>query len=754
MKFRLFALVAILTACAHAAGTVQQSLQALGTTGNYALTFYWTGDATNGTVPVTVAQGLPTSSQGYRILQIETIPGSPAPTAGYSVQILDSFGGDMMGGAVSGLSASAVQFFSATSATPPIVGSFSLQISGNSVAGAQGRVVVYFGPTTLVNATAGAPGPQGPKGDPGPPGPPSGGLQASAYAWTQTPGGTLSAGVSASVTLTPCPAGVSGSATSLPVYISGGVGTAESVVISGGTCTSGASSGTIVFTPANNHSGAWTVGSATAGIEEAFQVLKAAGKGGVIQLGAGVFNLCGKVTVDADGITIVGAGSTGTGPIYSGVGSGGVLTGYGAQGTLIQPCAANQTLFYVPNGYGYDSGPAKLSMWNIGFSNNGLAGITAINLVRDSAGIFENLNFLGTTNTFYAIVADRVWGTEIHHVMSTGTAVGLFGSTVDSVGDSFSFGYGYVNISDWKYVGATVPNTPIIHFVRCGGCRITDSHFIDVWLNLQGVAIKVSNDSQGCSIQNVFIEGFKTGVWAAATSVGSTAAAPNTLLVSNSQFDCAWGTGCDTIAWDQVLIDPGAIEVTVQGSAFSSPTHSGHAVRMGGTAPGIGNTVAKLLGNSFALTTPAAEVWFQGPSGGGALIANNTFGVNAGGSAMFFSGAGTIPNVVVTGNSFVGSDDGPIVVAAGTTLSPSYVANNFCATDSINTCNGDYAPKIAGTTPTITAASLPPCNSTYAGSRAVVSDSSTAIWGATITGGGSNKVGAFCNGTSWTVYAK
>lgn len=37
------------------------------------------------------------------------------------------------------------------------------------------------------------------------------------------------------------------------------------------------------------------------------------------------------------------------------------------------------------------------------------------------------------------------------------------------------------------------------------------------------------------------------------------------------------------------------------------------------------------------------------------------------------------------------------------------------------------------------------------GQLAVVSDSTTATWGATITGGGANMVLAFCNGTNWKV---
>lgn len=48
---------------------------------------------------------------------------------------------------------------------------------------------------------------------------------------------------------------------------------------------------------------------------------------------------------------------------------------------------------------------------------------------------------------------------------------------------------------------------------------------------------------------------------------------------------------------------------------------------------------------------------------------------------------------------------------------------------------------------------LPTCNSTYEGSHAAISDSTTATWGATIAGSGANHVWGYCDGTHWTVEA-
>jgi hypothetical protein len=85
-------------------------------------------------------------------------------------------------------------------------------------------------------------------------------LNSTNYKFTRTPGGTLTAATPATVTLSPMPLGIQ---ENNYVYVSGGTGTAEAVLIASHTTTS------ITFTPANNHSGAWTVKSATAGIQEA-----------------------------------------------------------------------------------------------------------------------------------------------------------------------------------------------------------------------------------------------------------------------------------------------------------------------------------------------------------------------------------------------------------------------------------------------------------------------------------------------------
>lgn len=85
--------------------------------------------------------------------------------------------------------------------------------------------------------------------------------------FAQRPGGSLSIG-SNTVTLSPVPLGVNGTNTNHYIWISGGSGIAEACLITGGSALSGHATGTITFSCSFNHSGAWTVTSATAGFQE------------------------------------------------------------------------------------------------------------------------------------------------------------------------------------------------------------------------------------------------------------------------------------------------------------------------------------------------------------------------------------------------------------------------------------------------------------------------------------------------------
>jgi hypothetical protein len=131
----------------------------------------------------------------------------------------------------------------------------------------------------------------------------------------QSPGGSLIVGNNL-VTLAPVPVGVNWNDVYHRLYVSGGTGTAEAclIVAAGpGTATSGAASGTLTLNCANTHSGAWTIQSATAGIQEAINATPWE-PGGEIRIPpspVGTFwDVYAGITVTNNYVQIVGSGKS------------------------------------------------------------------------------------------------------------------------------------------------------------------------------------------------------------------------------------------------------------------------------------------------------------------------------------------------------------------------------------------------------------------------------------------------------------
>ncbi len=150
----------------------------------------------------------------------------------------------------------------------------------------------------------------------------------------QFPGGTISIG-SNTKTLTPCPLGLGGSDIHHYLYVSGGTGAAEGVLITGGSCTSGATSGTVVFTAANTHSGAYSIGSGSGGIFEAMNTLPTTG--GKVQMPSGTVNIAGTL--------IIGKGTATTQSTNNAISL--VGQGSGRSSGIAIPTSAGTTLFWV-----------------------------------------------------------------------------------------------------------------------------------------------------------------------------------------------------------------------------------------------------------------------------------------------------------------------------------------------------------------------------------------------------------------------
>jgi hypothetical protein len=91
--------------------------------------------------------------------------------------------------------------------------------------------------------------------------------------WSQSPADNLLTPGTATIHLSPCPLGIDTASSAnyyiYKVYIAG-AGTPEAAAVTGGSCAPGASSGTITVTTAYAHASGYTVGSATSGIQEAW----------------------------------------------------------------------------------------------------------------------------------------------------------------------------------------------------------------------------------------------------------------------------------------------------------------------------------------------------------------------------------------------------------------------------------------------------------------------------------------------------
>ena len=326
------------------AGTVQQTLTQLGQTNNWVVAYQWTGDGITGAVPLAPAQ-LQGCCQGYSIVQVETVPGSPAPTSGYSVSINDAAGVDALGGAAASLSSTTAQSFAAASSAPPLQGTFSLVITGQTAAGAKGTVFVFMmKPGTVNTAKLGS----GTSSSPNwltiasPPF-----VDARKYNWTpQAPGGILFAGV-CSFSLQPLPSGVVANSN---IYISNGVGAPETLTVLS------VSGNVVTGNCANGHSGAWTVGPVLQGVQEAVMV---AGQSGTVVLPAGVWKQYGPVNNALD-VSIFGMGR---------------------RSTIIQPQNSNSDVFHLSGG--------STHVWSVG----GFAVIPSVGQTGGAVFVLNNHDF-------------------------------------------------------------------------------------------------------------------------------------------------------------------------------------------------------------------------------------------------------------------------------------------------------------------------------------------------------------------------
>ncbi len=127
----------------------------------------------------------------------------------------------------------------------------------------------------------------------------------------QIPGGNLVVGNN-TVTMSPVPGGVNGTDLHHYLYVSGGTGTAESCLITGGSGTAGQFSGPIIINCAHTHTGGWTIRSASAGIVEAASSISNVGTVTLARTAMAIhFTIILPTAVSIQGQGFTGTGNTG-----------------------------------------------------------------------------------------------------------------------------------------------------------------------------------------------------------------------------------------------------------------------------------------------------------------------------------------------------------------------------------------------------------------------------------------------------------
>jgi len=145
------------------------------------------------------------------------------------------------------------------------------------------------------------------------------GMQAVKYAtdfsWTQSPSTNLGTAGAQTVNLAVCPTGATGTEPWYYVYISG-TGTAEAVLVNGGSCAGDGQAGTLQFTTLNAHPAGYTIGSASGGLQEALIAARfvASNPSGPSQSGKvivppGELQAYARVSVRASNVTVDFSGS-------------------------------------------------------------------------------------------------------------------------------------------------------------------------------------------------------------------------------------------------------------------------------------------------------------------------------------------------------------------------------------------------------------------------------------------------------------
>lgn len=358
--------------------------------------------------------------------------------------------------------------------------------------------------------------------------------ESSDYNWSRistigasAPGGTISVGAN-TVTLTRVPKGVNGSDANHPIYISGGVGTAEAVVITGGTAVAGTASGTITFTAANTHTGGWVISSDFCGIPEAAQDALTAGMNRLaihVPASAGPCVGYGSPSVTlstsqfTNGIELIGdyhasalrKNQTG-GDLISIVGTGSIfkISNFRIEMDVVAPAVNGAYIHVAGPTFGVISDIYFLSGWDlITLANTTLVQMNNLNSqnqlgkaiyitgnVSQTAIQGTNLNFSGAAGS-YGIYSDGNWqSSEFSGVLLQGGANAIYVPCAAT---------GYMHEVTFANLTLDTTSTQAVNISPVAGCTVYKIAFSNVVLGPSTIGFLIDN-SAGGTVDNILMD--------------------------------------------------------------------------------------------------------------------------------------------------------------------------------------------------------------------------------------------------------
>lgn len=441
--------------------------------------------------------------------------------------------------------------------------------------------------------------------------------------------------------------------------------------------------------------------------------------------------------------------------------SGGLGTGASSFTSALSDANSNDSsanFSFSTNSTGGASGNYTIALTSDAGANSG-------NLTIGSNGTGANSNNLTLTTS------NTVGGSTSGNIELTTAGAGHIFLTTGATGILGLFGGVHLNVESDDIVdpgSATIPicidvDGNLTTTCPAGGGAVSSVANSDGTLTISpttgsviaSLALGHNNTWSGTqTFNNLTVTGTCTGCTGGTTAFGSLSSGTNTTAAMLVGTAASLGvTGSGTIAATSAPASGLTGSTLASGVTASSLTSLGTittgvwsgtliAANKGGT--GVANTATLTLGSSNqnwatlgtgivknttttgALTIAAAGTDYVAPGGAGSISGLTTGFLPKAASATTLN------------NSHI--DDG-ITTASTITMTENLVVNTGGPINSAQLGTNIFS-------------ALPTCAGGTEGTWAPVPDSTTATWGATVTGGSTNHILAYCDGTNWTVAAK